>query len=55
MGDRTYCDNTSCPFKDCDRHYQMRRKAPRFIHGDIRRTLFPVKSRSCIRHLNVAY
>ena len=21
MGDRTYCDNTSCPFKDCDRHY----------------------------------
>lgn len=20
MGDRTYCDNTSCPFKDCDRH-----------------------------------
>lgn len=21
MGDRTYCDNTSCPFKDCDRHF----------------------------------
>ena len=34
--------------------YQKWRKAPCFSYGDISHTLFPVKSRSCIRYLNVA-
>ena len=36
------------------RIYQKWRKAPCFSYGDISHTLFPVKSRSFIRHLNVA-
>lgn len=36
------------------RYYQKWRKAPCFSYGDISHTLFPVKSRSFIRHLNVA-